>query len=887
MKYVRVSNSDLKKLSVAAMSLLLCVSLIPFTQYQAAWAYELAFTTGETQLTEPAEDTNQAEVPSISDDPLQDAADTDEAGEASADEDEGASDTFGATGTDEEDVASSEMNEAQRAKDTSGATEVEKTPVNDPQATRPSDSQRLSVATENSSQNSHKPSSASAEEGIQPLSLGQEYIAPLALPTLRYQAHVQSVGWQTWVERNKLAGTTGRSLRLEGIKVEVDRMRGGVSYRTHVQSIGWQGWVKDGSIAGTTGRSLRIEAIQIKLTGDLASQYDIYYRTHVASYGWLGWASNGEPAGTSTFGLRMEALEIRLLAKGQPFGGFSESKTAFHSKILTYQSHVQGIGWQARVADRATSGTTGQARRVEALRINLDHPTYDGSILYRARCAGIGWQDWSRDGRMTGTTGQSRAMEAIEIKLSDGSAIANSFDIYYRVHMSGRGWLSWAKNGQTAGAIGLSGRIEAIQIILVSNGGIPGRGAAPGSTATPCLTISYSAQAEVAQTGWLPKAMGRSVIGTVGQSLAMQAFKLKIENSGGLSGSIQYSAHVSTDGWQGWVSSDSVAGIENGKKQIEAIRIRLTGELASQYDVYYRAHCQNMGWMGWARNGANAGTATIGLRLEAFELAFTLKGASAPGSTSGAYRESVSILSALNSASGIRSISTFGGFTLSQGTRNQLQGAVSSVQSRGYSVGFIMVDLRTGRGVAFNPDQVFYGASTVKGPYVASVAALVPSSVASWRSTMESSVRHSSNEGYSALRRAFGADPMRTWCSQAGVPTSIADYDYAHYSTRNLAKLWLRTYTYFESSAINSSIAQSWFTSSNNSVIRYNYGDSFYVNTKAGWIGMNGLRSASDAGVVWAHGRPYLVAIMSDSPGNMRVLDSLVIAIHTAHKEMR
>jgi uncharacterized protein YjdB len=38
-----------------------------------------------------------------------------------------------------------------------------------------------------------------------------------------------------------------------------------IRYSTHVQGIGWQGWVNDGQTAGTTGRGLRVEAIKIEL----------------------------------------------------------------------------------------------------------------------------------------------------------------------------------------------------------------------------------------------------------------------------------------------------------------------------------------------------------------------------------------------------------------------------------------------------------------------------------------------------------------------------------------------------------------------------------------------------------------------------------------------
>jgi uncharacterized protein YjdB len=80
-----------------------------------------------------------------------------------------------------------------------------------------------------------------------------------------YRAHVQSIGWQNEVCDGAVAGTTGRSLRMEAITIRLVNAAPGVHvcYQAHVQSIGWQGLVCDGAVAGTTGRSLRLEAIRI------------------------------------------------------------------------------------------------------------------------------------------------------------------------------------------------------------------------------------------------------------------------------------------------------------------------------------------------------------------------------------------------------------------------------------------------------------------------------------------------------------------------------------------------------------------------------------------------------------------------------------------------
>jgi uncharacterized protein YjdB len=148
------------------------------------------------------------------------------------------------------------------------------------------------------------------------LSTTKSFVTPYS-GLVNYSTHVQSFGWQTYVSDGTTSGSVGKSKRLEGIKIKLNRsISGGIRYSTHVQSIGWQNWAYDGNLSGTTGRAKRLEAIKIELTGDAATQYDVYYRVHVQKYGWLDWAKNGEMAGTSGKALRLEGIQIQLVPKG-------------------------------------------------------------------------------------------------------------------------------------------------------------------------------------------------------------------------------------------------------------------------------------------------------------------------------------------------------------------------------------------------------------------------------------------------------------------------------------------------------------------------------------------------------------------------------------------
>jgi stage II sporulation protein D len=141
---------------------------------------------------------------------------------------------------------------------------------------------------------------------------------------------------------------------------------------------------------------------------------------------------------------------------------------------LSYTSHVQDYGWLAAVSNGKLAGTTGQAKRMEAIKISI--PNVQGlGVKYSTHVQDYGWLNYVSDGQIGGTTGQARRMEAIKIELTGANAA--NYDIYYRAHVQDYGWLGWAKNGAAAGTQGLAKRMEAIEIVLVQKGSN-----APGTT---------------------------------------------------------------------------------------------------------------------------------------------------------------------------------------------------------------------------------------------------------------------------------------------------------------------------------------------------------------------------------------------------------------------
>ena len=156
---------------------------------------------------------------------------------------------------------------------------------------------------------------------------------------------------------------------------------------------------------------------------------------------------------------------------------------AAQSVSVVYSVHGQGYGWQAEKSNGAAAGTSGQSRRVEAVKARITEIS-GLSIAYRSHVQGIGWEtSWRLNGNVSGTTGASKRLEAFQMKLA--GARSGSYDIYYCAHVQDYGWLGWAKNGTTAGTAGLSKRIEAIRVLVLAKGSMPPKQA--GKYSSPAI----------------------------------------------------------------------------------------------------------------------------------------------------------------------------------------------------------------------------------------------------------------------------------------------------------------------------------------------------------------------------------------------------------------
>lgn len=219
---------------------------------------------------------------------------------------------------------------------------------------------------------------------------------------------------------------------------------------------------------------------------------------------------------------------------------------------------------------------------------------------------------------------------------------------------------------------------------------------------------------------------------------------------------------------------------------------------------------------------------------------------------------------------------------------SDLNAAIDSMESEGYSVGCFFLNLNTGQGVAYNLDTRIYGASSFKGIYAAYLSEHLADGKSGLSSSaislMDASVRYSDNNAFSNLRNRYDGSGFTDWLESCGVDSDIAhDTHFPRYSARESALLWFHIYTYLQSDTQAAKHLREIYTQTNLSLIRdvaeENAADVTVMN-KAGWIASSPRFSGlCDAGLIECDGTTYLMSVMSsapDSTGHREKLTSII-----------
>lgn len=243
--------------------------------------------------------------------------------------------------------------------------------------------------------------------------------------------------------------------------------------------------------------------------------------------------------------------------------------------------------------------------------------------------------------------------------------------------------------------------------------------------------------------------------------------------------------------------------------------------------------------------------------------------------------------SSVENAPGDKVISGLGGYIPGEETLLEINTALDTLGSRGWKVGFVVIDMQSNLGISYNLGQDFYTASSIKGPFATSLAAYNPEAASKWQNTIINMLVNSDNDAYTALNNTYRRTYIQQWCEECGVDPALCVYKYPHITTRDLALMWIKSYYYFEEDEFGAEIA-TWFENPAYSLIHSELEETCTTRTKAGWMVDDNPKHTTtvDGGIVYTDCGDYVIVIMSTVPRDIEPLRPLLQALINAHNEM-
>lgn len=212
--------------------------------------------------------------------------------------------------------------------------------------------------------------------------------------------------------------------------------------------------------------------------------------------------------------------------------------------------------------------------------------------------------------------------------------------------------------------------------------------------------------------------------------------------------------------------------------------------------------------------------------------------------------------------------------SLSEDQASSIGQAIEACEALG-DVGFVLLNVETGKALSYNMDESIYGASTFKAHYALYVCETQvdagTTTLGSVSNLITNAIVYSDNISFGVLRGMFDSAGFNDWIDAIGA--TEAEYDpnswFPWYSARSSAELWIEMFNYLETGSGNAQFLEENLSSTETSFIRDALeGSDAIVLNKAGWCSDYDpiYNSTSDAGIVIIDGQAYIVSIMTGMP---------------------
>lgn len=222
-------------------------------------------------------------------------------------------------------------------------------------------------------------------------------------------------------------------------------------------------------------------------------------------------------------------------------------------------------------------------------------------------------------------------------------------------------------------------------------------------------------------------------------------------------------------------------------------------------------------------------------------------------------------------------------------------------ERRGLHASVIIERMDTGARLEYNPDERYYPASSIKGPFIVALyerlvdTGQIDAAQVAYRA--EATIVESDNVTYRELSLQYGQDLFAEWAADCGAIERGTD-EYAEYTWNRypmlapwqLCAMWEHAYGYLMGGSAGAAEITGYFERRYESPLRNGAAAGAYTIAKAGWYPADELvphNSTVDAGILIRHGRPYVVVIMTDAPGDLDLLSRLVPGVLSAGAALR
>ncbi len=225
------------------------------------------------------------------------------------------------------------------------------------------------------------------------------------------------------------------------------------------------------------------------------------------------------------------------------------------------------------------------------------------------------------------------------------------------------------------------------------------------------------------------------------------------------------------------------------------------------------------------------------------------------------------------------------GAVLTASQRQKVNQAIIRVLSKRAKVGFVVMNLKSGKTLAYNAGMGTFGASTIKGPYITAVCRANP---ANWKASsglMTQAIVVSNNQAYAALRHRYGGAAMKSLFELSRLGYKNPNQHYPNSNPRELAKLWCGTYSYLKQNQEMAKTLRGVFAKTGHSPINRTISETTF--SKPGWMDIRPPYQYHDAGIVMSADGPYVIAVMTTLDGDDHAtIDQLVRVLHEVQASM-